>query len=132
MTEIIAPATFAARFITPPLGLEPRTDFTVVPISPDQGLYALIHSDGVRVRVLDASHRIPEFAREDAEKYGRVVDAENTEEVSVFIVLASRADGITGNLDAPVIVNRRTGVAQQVIHPGELNRLRVPLVDILA
>jgi flagellar assembly factor FliW len=120
-----------AHFVTPPLGLEPRTDFTVDTISADQGLHALIHQDGVRVRVLDASERIPEYATMEAEQYFRIVDAGSPEEVRVLVILSTTDTVITANLDAPVIVNQVTGTAQQIIHPGELACLRVPLKDLL-
>lgn len=130
MTDTILVLT-EARFVTPPLGLEPRTDYSIEYVQPSVGLVAFAHSDGVRFRALDASHRLDWYAQEEANKYYLAVDAASADDVLVYVVLTAGDGAITANLDAPLIVNRATGQARQVIHPGELSSLRVPLKDLL-
>ncbi|RAN78740.1 hypothetical protein B5P43_16190 [Bacillus sp. SRB_336] len=114
----------ALQFTAPPPGLEPRVDFTLVPIEGASGLFSLSAADGsARLFVLDAATHLPDYtpqpAKSDVERLG-------TSEPTVLVVVNPGAQS-TVNLAAPILLNAETGACQQVILEGPQWPLRAPL-----
>jgi flagellar assembly factor FliW len=107
----------ALTFAGPPPGLEPLVDFTLSDVEGAPGLHTMQSSanPGVRLFVLDAPVYLPWYAPAfDAENY-QTVGAGGSDDADVLVV-ATLSDGSPiVNLMAPILVNRSTGAASQVI-----------------
>ncbi len=112
------------RFTAPPPGLEPRVDFTLVPIEGASGLFSLSAADGTaRLFVLDAATHLPDYAPQPAKSD---VERLGTSGPTVLVVVNPGAQS-TVNLAAPILLNAETGACQQVILEGPQWPLRAPL-----
>jgi flagellar assembly factor FliW len=108
--------TTALTFVESPPGLAPLLDFTLDDVEGARGLHTLRSSDapGIRLFVLDVPVYLP--------WYEPVFDDENYESVGAsaggtdVMVVATISEGSpVVNLMAPMLVNRTTGAARQII-----------------
>ena len=106
----------AVTFVESPPGLAPLLDFTLDEVEGAHGLHTLRSSDApdIRLFVLDVPVFLPWYEPAfDEENYQSVgANADGTD----LLVVATISDGSPiVNLMAPVLVNRTTGAARQVI-----------------
>ncbi|MFS0851972.1 flagellar assembly protein FliW [Microbacterium sp. 179-I 3D4 NHS] len=106
----------AVEFAAPLPGLSPHTAFRLERIPEAQGLYALRASEAdVRLFLIDApsvgggyAPRLPEAARAE-------IGAAEASDLRVLVVANPTDDGVYLNLRAPIVIDRETGRATQVI-----------------
>jgi flagellar assembly factor FliW len=106
----------AVTFVESPPGLAPLLDFTLDEVEGAHGLHTLRSSDApdIRLFMLDVPMYLPWYEPTfDEENYLSVgANADGTD----VLVVATISDGSpVVNLMAPVLVNRTTGAARQVI-----------------
>jgi flagellar assembly factor FliW len=106
----------AVTFVESPPGLAPLLDFTLDDVEGARGLHTLRSSDApdIRLFVLDVPVYLPWYEPAfDEENYLSVgANADGTD----VLVVATISDGSPiVNLMAPVLLNRTTGAARQVI-----------------
>ena len=106
----------ALTFVESPPGLAPLLAFDLEDVEGARGLHTLRSSDapGIRLFVLDVPvylpWNVPDFDAENYESVG--AESDNTD----VLVVATIEDGSpVVNLMAPMLVNRTTGAARQVI-----------------
>lgn len=125
-TEAAQTAESLLRFVTPPPGLAPLTEFGLANIGDD--LYALraVEAPDIRLFLLDPRPFFPDYAPRVAED---VLASLGTKDPAVLVVVRP-GDGEsapTANLLAPVLVDLESGAAIQVILEGADYPLRAPL-----
>jgi flagellar assembly factor FliW len=102
-------------FIAPPPGLEPLVDFTLAEVDGAPGLHTLraTSNPDIRLFVIDAPVYLPWYVPKfEAESY-QSVGGEDGADVLVVATLSEGSPIV--NLMAPMLVNRQTGAASQVI-----------------
>ena len=128
-TAIPVPPELAVRFLTPMPGLEDCTRFTLANI--DDSAVFWLHSDDepeIALPVAEAFAVLPDYACDLHPVDALVLGLNDASEALVLTVLTVPQDGdITANLLAPIIVNRITGRARQVILDGTSYSLRHPI-----
>jgi flagellar assembly factor FliW len=107
--------------LTAPLsGLEPLTEYELVPLDDAAGVYSLrsVERPEIRLFVLDAALHLPEFQPElpEASAGGRV-----------FVVVTPRAGSTTVNLLAPIVLDLDAATGAQVMLADDISRVRTPL-----
>jgi len=107
--------TTALTFVESPPGLAPLVDFDLDVVDGAPGLYTLRADTGLRLFLVDVPIYVPWYEPEiDSESLASVGSAED--DPADVMVVATISDGAPiVNLMAPMIVNRRTGAAAQVI-----------------
>jgi flagellar assembly factor FliW len=117
------------RFVVGMPGLEQYTAYTLIGIDGVPVFWLRCdETDGLALPLADAFAVDPaySFALSDADVATLALD--RPEDTLVFVVLTVRRDGtITANLFAPVIVNRRSWRAKQVILDGSSYSLHHPV-----
>jgi flagellar assembly factor FliW len=109
--------TTTLTFVESPPGLDPLLDFTLDDVEGAAGLHELRSSDAPNIRlfVIDAPIYLPwyepEFNRANYESVG----AEDAGSADVLVVATITDGSPVVNLMAPVLVNRATGAAKQII-----------------
>jgi flagellar assembly factor FliW len=108
--------TTAVTFVESPPGLAPLLEFTLDDVEGAHGLHTLraAEAPGIRLFVVDAPVFLPwyepEFNDENYESVG--AGSDNTD----VLVVATISEGSpVVNLMAPMLVNRTTGAARQII-----------------
>jgi flagellar assembly factor FliW len=105
----------ALTFVESPPGLAPLVEFDLDIVDGAPGLYTLRAETGLRLFLVDAPVYVPWYEPEiDSESLASVGSGEDSP--ADLMVVATISDGAPiVNLMAPMIVNRRTGAAAQVI-----------------
>lgn len=105
------------RFLSPPPGLEPSTDFTLAKIADTPGLFSLTSQHGpARLFVLDPAVYIPEYApRLPAAELAAIGTSQGS---PLVLVVVNPGATSTVNLSAPIVVNPANGVCAQIILEG--------------
>lgn len=105
----------ALTFVESPPGLAPLVDFDLDNVDGAPGLYTLRADTGLRLFLVDAPVYVPWYLPEiDSEALASV--GSGADDPADLMVVATISDGAPiVNLMAPMIVNRRTGAAAQVI-----------------
>lgn len=119
----------ALRFVTPPPGFDPLTDFSLNPIEGAPGLYALVAaaSHNIRLYVVDAGVYLPDYAPVLSDEQVDDVQLAAPEDALLLVVANPAEHGTTVNLMAPIVVNSVTGASAQVILEGQDWPLRAEL-----
>lgn len=121
--------TALLRFVAPPPGFSPHTDFVLEPVEGAAGLFSLdaVDDAALRLYVVDPSTVVSGYAPTLSDEH--VADLELTApEDALLLVVASRsAGGAQVNLLAPIVANQRSGRAAQVILDGQDYPLRAEL-----
>jgi flagellar assembly factor FliW len=106
----------ALTFVESPPGLAPLVDFTLEDVEGARGLHTLRSSDapGIRLFVVDVPVYVPWYAPVfDAENYESVGAGVDNTDVMVVATISEGSPVV--NLMAPLLINRTTGVARQII-----------------
>lgn len=120
----------ALRFTAPPPGLDPHTDFTLSVVEGADGLFALRARDdeALRLYLVDPASVASDYAPELTDAQAADLALTSPDDAMLLVVARPADDGVTVNLMAPVVINRTSGVASQVILEGQDLPLRAPLV----
>ncbi len=121
--------TTALTFVESPPGFSPLVDFTLDDVEGARGLHTLRSSDApdIRLFVLDVPVYLPWYEPAfDDENYASL--GASADETDVLVVARISDGSPIVNLMAPLLVNRATGAARQVIL-GDEWPLAAPLVQ---
>lgn len=121
--------TVALTFLAPPPGFAPHVDFALAPIDGADGLFAMraVDDSDLRLYLIDPSSVLSEYAPILTDEQAGGLALGSAEDALILVVAHPAADGVSVNLLAPVIVNRTTGAASQVILEDQDYPLRAPL-----
>lgn len=121
--------TAALTFLAPPPGLAPHVDFALAPVDGADGLFAMraVDDPELRLYLVDPRSVRSEYAPILTDEQAEALALGSADEALILVVAHPAADGVSVNLLAPVIVNRRTGAASQVILEDQDYPLRAPL-----
>jgi flagellar assembly factor FliW len=121
--------TAALTFLAPPPGLAPHVDFALAPVDGADGLFAMRAVDDAELRLylVDPRSVLSEYAPVLTDEQADGLALETPDDALILVVAHPSADGVSVNLLAPVIVNRSTGAAAQVILEDQDYPLRAPL-----
>lgn len=116
-------------FVTPPLGLDPLTNFTLEQLVGSAGLYALQAADAPdkRMFLLDPAVYIPDYHPELTDDQAATLQLTSPAEVAMFVIANHRNGAVTVNLLAPIIVNTATDMCSQFILEGQDWPIQAPL-----
>lgn len=116
-------------FVTPPLGLEPLTDFTLEQLEGPDGLFALQSVDvpDRRMFLLDPSVYVPGYHPELTDEQVETLQLASPDEAAMFVIANHRAGVTTVNLLAPIIVDMTTNMCAQFILEGQDWSIHAPL-----
>lgn len=108
-------------FVVSPPGLAPHTAFALETVDEAGGLFAMTARDDAAVRLflVDPAAVVADYAPVISDEQVDALDLAGPEEARVLVVARMTEDGVGVNLLAPVVVNRRTGTAAQVILEGQ-------------
>jgi len=111
----------ALQFVSPPPGLDPHTSFVLEPVSDSDGLFSLRAVDDAEVRLflVDPGGIVPDYEPVLSDDQAAQLGLESADEAQLFVVARVTKHGVGVNLLAPVVMNRRTGGAAQVILEGQ-------------
>lgn len=120
--------TAALSFVAPPPGLAPHVDFALAPVDSADGLFSLTAVDAdLRLYLVDPATVVASYAPTLSDDQVAELGLESPEQAMLLVVAHPGRDGVSVNLLAPVVVNRATGAAAQVILEGQDYPVRVPL-----
>ena len=121
--------TAALTFLAPPPGLAPHVDFALAPVDGADGLFAMraVGDADLRLYLVDPSSVLSEYAPMLSDEQAESLALTTADDALILVVAHPGADGVSVNLLAPVIVNRATGAASQVILEDQDYPLRAPL-----
>lgn len=121
--------TAALTFLAPPPGLAPHVDFALAPVDGADGLFAMraVDDPELRLYLVDPRSVRSEYAPILTDDQAEALALGSADDALILVVAHPAADGVSVNLLAPVIVNRRTGAASQVILEDQDYPLRAPL-----
>lgn len=119
----------ALSFVAPPPGLAPHVDFALAPVEGSDGLFTMraVEDDALRLYLVDPQTVLQEYAPTLTDEQTATLELESPDDALLLVVAHPSADGVSVNLLAPVVVNRGTGAALQVILDGQDYPLRAPL-----
>jgi flagellar assembly factor FliW len=119
----------ALSFVAPPPGFDPHTAFTLAPVDGADGLFVM-NADGredLRVYLVDPQTVIEGYAPTLSDDQVTELALGTPDDAMLLVVARPGGEGVTVNLMAPVVVNRATGAAAQVILEDQGYPLRAPL-----
>lgn len=125
-----APAmTATLTFVSPPPGLAPLTEFSLLEIPGASGLFTLQAATDQRTRlfVLDARVYLPDYSPVITDDQAAALGLTDPDDALVLVVTNPGESGTTVNLMAPIVVNSVTGRSAQVILDGQDWPLRAEL-----
>lgn len=119
----------ALSFVAPPPGLAPHVDFALAPVEGSDGLFTMraVEDDALRLYLVDPQTVLQEYAPTLTDEQTATLELESPDDALLLVVAHPSTDGVSVNLLAPVVVNRGTGAALQVILDGQDYPLRAPL-----
>lgn len=122
----------AIRFIVPPPGLEPLAEFELTSVAGADGLYSLssVERPEVRLFTIDAEVHLPGYSPELPDDRAAELGISAPEEALLLVVVTPSREGSTVNLLAPVIVNRGTGAALQLVLDDDALPVRAELAAL--
>ncbi|MGF1648656.1 MAG: flagellar assembly protein FliW [Kineosporiaceae bacterium] len=119
-------------FVVPIPGLGAARRYTVTALDADGVLFAMDSVDeaGLRLLVAQPWAFFPDYSPEVDDDWAAALGLGDASDALVFVVVTvgDTPAGSTANLLAPVVVNRSTGAAAQVVLAGADLPLRAPLV----
>lgn len=104
-------------FLTPPVGLEPHTDFDIDHVADSGSLFALqaTTDPSVRLFAVDPADVVPDYSPVISGAQADLLGLNSPDDAVLFVIARAGEDGVGVNLLAPIVVNRHTGAAAQVI-----------------
>lgn len=124
----------AVRFLAPPPGLEPLDAFDLDAVSGADGLFTLssIERPEIRLFVIDAERHLPGYAPELPDDRAAELGILEAADALLLVVVTPSPEGSTVNLLAPVIVNRSSGAALQLVLDDDAFPVRAELAALAA
>ncbi|MEU4016716.1 flagellar assembly protein FliW [Microbacterium sp. NPDC028030] len=121
--------TAALTFVSPPPGLAPHVEFVLAPVEGADGLFAMraVQDAELRLYLVDPRSVLTDYAPILTDEQAEGLGLGSADDALVLVVAHPSAEGVSVNLLAPVIVNRTTGAASQVILEDQDHPLRAPL-----
>ena len=122
----------AVRFLTPPPGLEPLDAFSLEPVPGAVGLYTLSAAERPEIRLftIDAERHLPGYSPELPDDRAAELGIAEPSDALLLVVVTPSREGSTVNLLAPVIVNRTTGAALQLVLDDDAFPVRAELAAL--
>ncbi|MFF9564390.1 flagellar assembly protein FliW [Leifsonia sp. NPDC014704] len=122
----------AVRFLTPPPGLEPLDAFDLDPVAGADGLYTLasVERPEIRLFTIDAERHLPGYSPELPDDRATDLGIVEAADALLLVVVTPSRAGSTVNLLAPVIVNRATGSALQLVLDDDAFPVRAELAAL--
>ena len=122
----------AVRFLTPPPGLEPLTDFDLEAVPAAAGLFTLTAAERPEIRlfVIDAERHLPGYSPELTDDLAAALGVTAPDEALLLVVVTPSREGSTVNLLAPIVVTRRTGEAVQLVLEDDAFPVRAELAAL--
>ncbi|PRB16029.1 flagellar assembly protein FliW [Microbacterium sp. MYb62] len=121
--------TAALTFVAPPPGLAPHVDFALAPVDGADGLFSMraVDDAALRLYLVDPRAVLSEYAPILTDEQADGLALGSADDALILVVAHPSVEGVSVNLLAPVIVNRTTGAASQVILEDQDYPLRAPL-----
>jgi flagellar assembly factor FliW len=137
VTDSDAPPAAAALpqlgFVVPIPGLGAARRWTLTALDPDGVLFAMdaVDEPGLRLLVAQPWAFFPGYSPEIDDDWAAALNLDSATDALVFVVLTTGGTPAesTANLLAPVVVNRATGAAAQVVLTATDLPIRAPLAD---
>ncbi|SEB14536.1 flagellar assembly protein FliW [Leifsonia sp. 21MFCrub1.1] len=122
----------AVRFLTPPPGLEPLDAFDLDPVAGADGLYTLasVERPEIRLFTIDAERHLPGYSPELPDDRAAELGIAEAADALLLVVVTPSREGSTVNLLAPVIVNRASGAALQLVLDDDAFPVRAELAEL--
>jgi flagellar assembly factor FliW len=122
--------TALLSFVAPPPGFAPHTEFVLEPVDGADGLFHLdaVDDAALRLYLVDPQTVVAGYTPELADEHVADLALTGPDDAMVLVVVSRGADGVHVNLMAPIVANRGTGAAAQVILDGQDFPLRAALV----
>lgn len=116
-------------FAAPPPGLAPHTSFALTAIDEADGLFSLraVEDADLRLYVVDPQTVITGYAPLLNDGQVAELGLTSPDDAMLLVIAHPGPDGVSVNLLAPVVVNRTTGRAAQIILDGQDFDVRTPL-----
>lgn len=125
--------TRTLTFARPLAGLPETTDCTLEVVPGARGLHTLHGASGApRLFLVDAAACLPGYSPMLTDDQARALGLERPEDAELYVVANPSQQPTTVNLLAPIVVNRSTGAAAQVILDGQGWPLDAELGALLA
>lgn len=117
-------------FVAPPPGLAPLVDFDLAEVDGAVGLFTLRDTAGADVRLflVDPAVFVPDYVPDFDAGDLAALDADSPDAVDRYVVATLQEGAPVVNLLAPILVNRVTGAAAQVILDSDDWPLRAELI----
>lgn len=122
------------RFLAPPPGLEPLDAFDLDAVPGADGLFTLSSTERPEIRlfVIDAERHLPGYAPELPDDRAAELGIAEAADALLLVVVTPSPEGSTVNLLAPVIVNRSSGAALQLVLDDDAFPVRAELAALAA
>jgi flagellar assembly factor FliW len=122
----------AVLFVAPPPGLEPLTEFALTPVDGAAGLFSLasVERPEIRLYALDAERHLPGYSPELPDDRAAELGIEAAEQALLLVVVTPSQQGSTVNLLAPIVVNRASGAALQLVLDDDAFPVRAELAAL--
>jgi flagellar assembly factor FliW len=123
----------AVRFASPPPGLEPLLEFELTAVRDAPGLFTLasVERPEVRLFALDAERHLPGYSPELPDDRAAELGIASAGQALLLVVVTPAQSGSTVNLLAPVVVNRGTGAALQLVLDDDALPVRAELAALV-
>jgi len=130
MTPTLPSTTVAVTFAAAPPGLSPVVDFELAIVGGATGLFTLRDTAGADLRLflLDPAVFVPDYEPEFTSEHLAAIGAASSDDVDAFVVATISEGSPVVNLLAPILVNKETGAAAQVILDDNRWPLRAELL----
>jgi flagellar assembly factor FliW len=124
------PGTLNVTFAASPPGFSPVVDFELAPVAGAIGLFTLKDRDDadLRLYLVDPSVFVPDYAPEFTDDQLGPLGAAESGDIDAFVVATLAEGGPVVNLLAPILVNRATQAAAQIILDDSRWPLRAQLI----
>lgn len=122
--------TALLSFVAPPPGFAPHTEFVLEPVDGADGLFHLdaVDDAALRLYLVDPQTVVAGYTPVLADEHVADLALTGPDDAMVLVVVSRGTDGVHVNLMAPIVANRGTGAAAQVILDGQDFPLRAALV----
>jgi len=113
--------TDTVTFVTPPLGLGPHTDFELDHVADSATLFSLqaLTDPDLRLFVINPGDIVDDYKPVISGAQAEALGIADADDAVLFVIARLAEDGIGVNLLAPIVVNRHTGAAAQLILEGQ-------------
>jgi len=113
--------TDTVTFVTPPLGLGEHTQFELDQVADSGSLFSLsaLTDPNTRLFVVNPGDVLPDYEPAITGAQADALGIQSADDAVLFVIARLADDGLGVNLLAPIVVNRHTGAAAQVILDGQ-------------